>query len=203
MGHWLTDLNDGEACQIVVTSFLQSVNLLPQLVTQSSGYKPSHDLETPNGARLEVKFDILATLTNNLAIEFERRKKTKDGDYYKEKSGILVSEADFWAVMYMQDRGLFMKNWRLEDIHPQILILKKSELLDYIENNKLRIVPMGDGKLTNGYVIPISVLKDMLWCDTIDVPFSAENMQDLVYRLIIKLKKVNTNLLKKYGKLYQ
>jgi hypothetical protein len=83
MGHWLTDLNDGEACQIVVTSFLQSVNLLPQLITQSSGYKPSHDLETPNGARLEVKFDILATLTNNLAIEFERRKKTKDGDYYK------------------------------------------------------------------------------------------------------------------------
>jgi hypothetical protein len=205
MGHWVTDLNDGEACQVVVASFLQSLDLLHKNAVQSKGYEPGHDIMTPNGHKLEVKFDILGTLTGNVAIEYQRRKRDEEGNYSKQNTGIRVSQADYWAIMYMADKGEFMKTWDLAELSPQLFIIKRKELFDYVHDptNKLESVPMGDYKSTDGYKLPVKDLIAQPWCDILEVPFDTENMNDLIFRLMNKLKKTNANLLRKYGKLYR
>jgi hypothetical protein len=205
MGHWITDLNDGEACQVVVSSFLQSENLLHEDAIQSKGYEPGHDIVTPNGHKLEIKFDILGTVTGNLAIEYQRRSRDKEGNYIKTDTGIRVSKSDFWAIMYMQDNNHFMKTWALDDLAPKLFVIKRKELYDYVHDpkNKLKSAPMGDNKSTDGYLFPVKDLIAKPWCGILEVPFHVENMDDLIFRLINKLKKTNPKLLQKYGKLYK
>jgi hypothetical protein len=62
---------------------------------------------------------------------------------------------------------------------------------------------MGDYKSTDGYKLPVKDLIAQPWCDILEVPFDTENMNDLIFRLMNKLKKTNANLLRKYGKLYR
>lgn len=74
----------------------------------------------------EVKYDIMAKRTGNLAIEYYNPKKC-------ENSGVLATEAEYWIIVLLN-----------EDMSNTAYIIRVADLLKYFHDNKGRDVFGGD-----------------------------------------------------------
>ncbi len=85
--------------------------------------------------KIEVKNDIMAQGTGNLAIEMYKQSG--------EASGIMASESDFWVIFAADE----------------IYMLDRPALKDYIRTANHRVVMGGDRKATQMMLVPIDDIK--------------------------------------------
>lgn len=99
--------------------------------------KLAHILENK---KIEIKYDMLASSTGNIAIEFECRNKL---------SGISITESDYYCYI--------IANTKCEDIYILIETNKLKELCrKYYAMNKIK--KNGDDNLSKAVIIPIKEL---------------------------------------------
>lgn len=89
----LKSLKQGKEVEFELIEFLKSIGI--ETVDENTVYSDrySHDVSCSNGAstlKFEVKHDVMATKTGNIAIEFWNSKQNKP-------SGISSTLADIWA----------------------------------------------------------------------------------------------------------
>lgn len=102
-----------------------------------SGKHAEYDIIVPEiNKTIEVKNDLLASKTGNIAIETNR----KDGTL----TGILKSTADVWVI--------YTSN--------EIFFLDREALKNYSMNNSFRVVYGGDNNATQMVLVPIVKLKE-------------------------------------------
>ena len=90
--------------------------------------------------KIEIKYDLLASKTGNIAIEYECRNKL---------SGISITESDYYCYI--------IANTQCQDIYILIEINKLKELCrKYYLMNKIK--KLGDNNLSKAVIIP---LKDL------------------------------------------
>lgn len=119
-------------------------------ILQKAGYSEAHrvkgkevkwDIIIPEvNKTIEVKNDLKAAQTKNLAIELFK----KNG----EPSGLMASEADIWVIF----------------ANSEILMMKREALKDYCSAAKHRIVFGGDKNSTQMMLVPLEDIKKEDFC---------------------------------------
>jgi hypothetical protein len=123
----------GDEAELLVLGMVQKI--FPKAYRVDK-YHPEYDIMIPElDKTIEVKNDLRAAATGNLAIECSKKSGLP--------SGIMISEADFWVIL----------------ADNEILLMGKDALKNYIGNNKFRKVWGGDRNAAEMYLIPLEKIK--------------------------------------------
>lgn len=123
MNKFQQDLLVGQTAEDVVADILKNRYSITVTKNNSTSYNTlkEYDLLLDNSVKVEVKHDLMATQTKNLALEIECNKKP---------SGITASKASLW--IYLIDETIY--------------IFKLKDLIDEVQKGTYhRIVYGGDG----------------------------------------------------------
>lgn len=141
------DLQDGnvaeqEVLRLIKTAFPQAYKV--------EGKEARWDIVIPNEengetATAEVKNDLMAKQTGNLAIELYKQSG--------EVSGLLVSEADYW----------------FQKVGNELFVCPRKKLREYYEANAFREVFGGDRRSTKMALVPIRDIEKQDWLIKIKV----------------------------------
>lgn len=100
------------------------------------GYEPRWDIVIPELQKtIEVKNDIMAGQTGNLAIECQKKTGAP--------SGIMVSEADFWVII----------------ADDEMLLMGREALKNYVTVGNFRKVWGGDRNSAEMYLVPLAKIR--------------------------------------------
>ena len=127
------DKMDGDTAE---QHLLEHIQKLYPKAYREIGKVKEHDIVIPELQKtIEVKNDLKAEETGNIAIEISK----KDGT----PTGINVSTANWWAIF----------------ANKELFFLERKKLKTYCETSKLRTVFGGDNWGVKMYLIPIEELK--------------------------------------------
>jgi hypothetical protein len=105
------------------------------LLNTNDDYK--YDFQLTNGLKYEVKYDHMASKTNNIFIEFEQ---------YNKPSGILKTYADYYIIIVPYDQIKF-------------LMVRVDDIIEFIKNSRYKKI-YGD-EFKKGFLFDVTSFRNI------------------------------------------